>query len=129
PWVGRNSNVRGSHAVVIGECCLMRLMPALRRRPNRPHIETLECRRMLALHPLSAVPALNSDPAAADGLYLDFVGDNTPNWGSNHPGTTPAFTTDGDPTTFSDSELADINEIWSRVAEKFSPFNLNVTTV
>lgn len=79
--------------------------------------------------PLSSVPALSSLPGAFAKLYLDFVGDTTSNWGSYHPGTTPAYDTDGDATTFSTTELANINEIWSRVAEKYSPFQVNVTTV
>jgi hypothetical protein len=54
-------------------------------------------------------------------LYLDFDGDV-----SNH--NTPAFDTDSSPTTFSDSEIAVISEIWARVAEKYAPFNINVTT-
>lgn len=84
--------------------------------------ERLENRLLLSTYPLSSVPALSSDPAAPATLYLDFVGD--PNTHS-----TPAYDLDGDPTTFSDAELANIREIWARVAEKFSPFNLNVTTV
>jgi hypothetical protein len=50
-------------------------------------------------------------------------------WGSYSVPTTPAYDTDGDPTTFSPAELANINEIFQRVAEKYSPFNINVTTV
>ena len=33
---------------------------------------------------------------------------------------------DGDPTSFSASELSSINEVWTRVAEDFAPFNVNV---
>src|SRR5439155_25781130 len=32
------------------------------------------------------------------------------------------------PKTFSSAEITDINEVWSRVAEKYSPFNIDVTT-
>jgi peptidoglycan hydrolase-like protein with peptidoglycan-binding domain len=74
------------------------------------------------LHPLSSVPVLNSFPSAPVTLYLDFLGDP-----ADH--NTPAYDIDNDPTTFSDQELANINEIWQRVSEKFSPFNINVTTV
>src|SRR5205823_10047169 len=35
---------------------------------------------------------------------------------------------DLDATTFTTTELNDIREIWGRVAEKYSPFNLDVTT-
>ena len=79
--------------------------------------------------PFSAVPAMESNPTAAAKLYLDFTGDTTSSWGSFRPGTTPAYDTDGDATTFSDSELASIQQVFSRVAEKFSPFNIDVTTV
>lgn len=71
---------------------------------------------------LSSLPQLSSRPAAPAKLYLDFNGDP-----SNH--NTPAFDQDGDVTTFTTSELAAIREIWTRVAEKYSPFNINVTTV
>ncbi|HEY7119950.1 MAG TPA: fibronectin type III domain-containing protein [Tepidisphaeraceae bacterium] len=82
-----------------------------------------------ASSPLSAVPALSSRPGAYARIYLDFTGDSTPTWGQYTPGTTPAYDQDGDPTTFSDGELASIREIWSRVVEKYSPFNVDVTTV
>lgn len=80
-------------------------------------------------HPLSSLPVLNSRAGAAAQLFLDFNGDTTPNWGTYHPNTTPAYDQDDDTTTFTDAELTAINSIWARVAEKFSPFNINVTTV
>jgi autotransporter-associated beta strand protein len=99
-------------------------------------MEWLEPRRLLTLHPLSAYPALHSDPGATAVLFLNFIGNLTQNWGYNsatnapfHPNVTPAFDTDGDPNTFSDAELSQIQEIWARVAEKYSPFNVDVTTV
>jgi hypothetical protein len=79
--------------------------------------------------PLTAVPQLSSRPGASAQLYLDFVGDVTDSFSDKSPGTTPAFDTDGRPDSFSDAELAQIPRIFDRVAEKFSPFNLNVTTV
>jgi hypothetical protein len=82
------------------------------------------------------VPVYNSLPGATHRIYLDFNGDNTPSWGDPnfstdffHPGVTPAYDSDGDPTSFSATELANIRNIWARVAEKYSPFNINVTTV
>lgn len=82
-----------------------------------------------AISPLSSVLVLNSRPGAFAKLYLDFIGDSTSTWGAYRPGTTPAYDTDGDPTTFSDAELASMRQIFDRVAEKYSPFNINVTTV
>ena len=75
------------------------------------------------------VPAYNSLPGAHAAVYLDFDGDFTPSWHGYTPGQTPAYSTDPDATSFSAQELTNIHEIWSRVSEKFSPFNLNVTTV
>jgi hypothetical protein len=77
----------------------------------------------------AAVPVLNSNPTATAKLYLDFNGDTTATWGSFAPGTTPAYDYDGNPSSFSDAELSSITEIWARVSEKYSPFNINVTTV
>ena len=84
-----------------------------------------------ALNPLTAVPALNSRPGAAMKLYLDFNGHEAiPQWlpGLDVP-TTPAFDRDNRPDSFNSTELKSIQEIWARTAEKFSPFNINVTTV
>jgi hypothetical protein len=84
-------------------------------------------------HTLSAVPALNSHPSAYAQLVLEFDGDGASAWdfggGSYFVPTTSAFSLDGDRSTFSDSEIDFINEVWARVAEKYSPFNINVTTV
>jgi hypothetical protein len=78
---------------------------------------------------LGSIPAYNSYPGASATIYLDFDGDFTPTWGTYHPGTTPAYDTDGDPTSFSQEELDNIYQIWSGVSEMFSPFNINITTV
>ncbi len=94
--------------------------------------EELECRRMLSL----TVPQYSSLPSAPHTLYLDFLGmpaftwNNTAVHGPGGAGTpVPAFSTDGDTSNFSSSELTAIQAIWAAVAEKFSPFNVNVTTV
>lgn len=79
--------------------------------------------------PLSSIPALHSLPGAYAKLYLDFDGDYSSSWLSYTPGKTPAFDQDGDVNTFSSAELNAIREIWTRVAEAFSPFRLDVTTV
>jgi hypothetical protein len=78
-------------------------------------------------HPLELLD-YHSLPDAPVSLYLDFLGDDTPSWSGFSPGVTPAFDTDGDPTTFSDNELLLIDRIWARVSEMFSPFNIDVTT-
>ena len=61
-------------------------------------------------------------------LYLDFHGEAQQNWGMATIPATPAYDIDSDPTTFSTQELTNIQQIWSRVAEAYSPYNLNVTT-
>lgn len=76
-----------------------------------------------------AAPVLNSYPSATAKIFLDFDGDVTTNWNGYVPGTTPAYDTDGDASSFSGTEVSNITEIWKRVAEKFSPFKINVTTV
>ena len=77
---------------------------------------------MSGTHTLNEVPVLNSLPGATKAIYLDFNGD-----AAIH--NTPAFDLDGDVSTFTDGELASMTKIWQTVAEKFSPFNVNVTTV
>ena len=81
------------------------------------------------LSALTSIPALNSDPGAVATLYLDFHGEPSQAWGGQTVPATPAYTTDSDATTFSSQELSNIQEIWSRVSEAYSPFNVNVTTV
>src|SRR5687767_8676867 len=83
----------------------------------------------LAAAPLTAIPALSSRPGAPAKLFLDFDGDVTSTWGQFAPGTTSAYDQDGLATSFSTGELASIQEIWSRVAEKYSPFNIDITTI
>ncbi|HLQ46015.1 MAG TPA: fibronectin type III domain-containing protein, partial [Planctomycetaceae bacterium] len=82
-----------------------------------------------ATSPLSSIPVLNSLPGAAASLYLDFDGDSEASWGSYSNIVQPAFDQDGDPTTFSDSEVTAIQNIWKYVAEDYAPFKINVTTV
>ena len=84
-------------------------------------LESLESRLLLAAVPISSPPALHSLPGAQASIYLDFNGDS----GSNNG----PFSRDSNKTTFSDQEQADIKTIWRIVAEKFSPFNIDVTTV
>ena len=78
---------------------------------------------------LSQLPQLTSNPTANHKLYLNFTGATIASWGSYAPGTTPAYDQDGDPTTFSSGELDSMQQIWARVAEKYSAFNIDVTTI
>ena len=73
---------------------------------------------------------LHSRPGADRVIYLDFNGhvDNTPGyWKAG--ASAPAYNIPGsDPDTFSTDERNRIIEIWQRVAEDFSMFDINVTT-
>jgi hypothetical protein len=93
--------------------------------PRRPvlRLEPLEDRCLLS------APALSSLPGAKASLWLDFTGLPTMTWGAYANVPTPAFDLDGNPSSFSAQEVAVITEVWQRVAEIYSPFNINVTTV
>jgi autotransporter-associated beta strand protein len=77
----------------------------------------------------AGVPQLNSLPGAPYTLYLDFAGFNfTGTWGgSGTPGNTPAF--DNISGTFSTAERNKISQVWARVAQCYTPFHVNVTTI
>jgi len=88
--------------------------------------------------PLSALPQLASRSGATRKIFLDFDGANIPTWGTNNsltppapytPGVIPAYSADADATTYSTVELSYITQVWQNVAEKFSPFDVDVTTV
>jgi hypothetical protein len=98
-----------------------------------------------ALPPVTALPgaddpanltmafALHSRPGATRILLLDFTGYNATGtaWNTMTNGSaivTPAYDIDGDPTTFSDQERANIIAIWRAVAEDYAPWNVDVTT-
>ena len=75
---------------------------------------------------------LHSLPGSTYKIYLDFDGHTSTgtSWNS-YWGTSsfysPAFSTDGSE-SFGSGELATIQRVWQRVAEYFSPFNIDVTT-
>ncbi len=80
-----------------------------------------------ALPAFGQIPALSSKPGAAYNLYLNYGGFTfTGTWGGtigipNPPSPTPAPAYGG--------TAAQMTEIWTRTAEKYSAFNVNVTTV
>lgn len=78
---------------------------------------------------LTGIPILNSLLGAAQSLYLDFDGHFEASWGSYSNIATPAYDTDGNASSFSATETANMELIWRYVAEDFAPFNINVTTV
>lgn len=65
------------------------------------------------------IPVLSSNPGAAKKLFLDFDGHFEANWGSYSNVATPPYAGDSNA----------IAEIWSRVAEDYSIFDVDVTTI
>ncbi len=77
---------------------------------------------------------LASLPGADKTVYLDFDGHVTTGttWNSSSGRTSivsPAYTRDGDTSTFNAQELQIIRDTWAVVAEDFAPWNVNVTTI
>ena len=87
-----------------------------------------------AVAPLATSFQLHSRPGSQRKIFLDFDGHTTEgtqwnvNYTNNAPIVSPAFDTDGDPNTFSASELAAIQTTWVRVSEDYAPFDVDVTT-
>ena len=85
-----------------------------------------------SLEPYDQTFKLHSRPAAKRTIYLNFVGATLTNtaWNSSTQPTITAmpFDLDGVPYSFSNAELERIQYIWKRVAEDYSPFDVDVTT-
>ncbi|MBI1309979.1 hypothetical protein GC176_01630 [bacterium] len=85
----------------------------------------------VAPYPLNETFTLHSRPGATKTIYLDFDGHVTTgtSWNVAY-GTvvTPAYDTDGDPSSFSNIELETIQGIWERIVEDYSPFDVDITT-
>jgi serralysin len=88
---------------------------------------------------LNEIPVYHSNPGAANVFYIDFNGqvvddtdwnenDRNGNGNDGKPIHAIPYDTDGDLTTFSETELDAIYEIWQRVSEDFLPFNIDITT-
>ncbi|MFC0624964.1 M12 family metallo-peptidase [Kribbella deserti] len=76
---------------------------------------------------------LNSKPGSNRVIYLDFDGHTITGtaWNTNgKPATVNvgAYDTDGNPGVFSTAEQDVVRAVWQRVAEDYSPFDVNVTT-
>ncbi len=78
----------------------------------------------------SDVLALHSNPGAANTIYLDFDGGQISGraWGGGASYSAVPYDLDGDPQSFSDAERSRIHEIWTRVAEDYAAFDVDVTT-
>jgi hypothetical protein len=89
--------------------------------------------------PFSPIRVQNSRLGAPVTIYLDFDGEDPFFWDAgghylvNGPaGQTdpvPGFSLDANSNSYTTDELDGIDAIWAQTAEKFSPFNINVTTV
>jgi hypothetical protein len=85
---------------------------------------------------MMGLPLLDSNLGAPVTLYLDFNGNFESDWWNGTPEnqthyanvSTPIWDMDGNPAAFGPDERAMIAQIWARVAEDFSPFNINVST-
>lgn len=74
---------------------------------------------------------LHSKPNASNVVYLDFNGHTVSNtaWNETYdPLNALPYDLDGDPNTFSSMENNAIKEIWRRIAEDYSTFDIDVTT-
>ena len=83
--------------------------------------------------PLTNTLKLHSRPTSNWKIFLDFDGHVTTNtaWNqylSQATVTTTPYDRDSDPTTFSALELQEMQEIFVRVSETYSPFDVDVTT-
>lgn len=83
--------------------------------------------------PLEQTFFLHSRPGAKRVIYLDFKGGTFTGTAWNQSWAigainAPAFSLDGDFSTFSDTERQRIQSIWQRVAEDYAPFDVDVTT-
>lgn len=84
-------------------------------------------------YPLEQTFSLHSLPGSNHTIYLDFDGFTLQAngfWdvhGGMSPGTFDGFSLDGS-AAFSDSEKALVQQVWQMVAEKYAPFDVDVTT-
>ncbi|WP_374330512.1 PKD domain-containing protein [Aestuariivirga sp.] len=83
------------------------------------------------LMPLDQTFLMHSRPGANRTIYLDFNGATLTGtaWNSSSSSiTAKPYDIDGQPASFSDTELQRIQYIWQRVSEDYAPFDVDVTT-
>jgi hypothetical protein len=89
---------------------------------------------------MADIPVLNSNASATKKIFMDFNGHdvsgtywNTPSQFNGYQSFStihaPAYDLDGNPSTLSEVELANVQLYWHHLAEDFRPFNVDVTTV
>jgi hypothetical protein len=84
-------------------------------------------------YPSSETFQLHSLPGSTHKIYLDFNGETVSGTWWNVSQGMPSrfytgFTLDGDPSTFTSTELAFIQKVWRIVSEKYAAFDVDVTT-
>jgi hypothetical protein len=75
------------------------------------------------------IPALSSRPGAHATIYLNFAGDTVASWTNWSNITIPSYATEGDNAPLTQTDVDSITGIWQIVAENYSPYDVNVTTV
>src|SRR5437773_2180090 len=84
--------------------------------------------------PYSQTFLLHSRPSATRVIYLDFDGQVTSrtSWNTVYKSgqdiVSAPFDLDGNPSSFNNAEMDEIQYIWQRVAEDYAPFDVDVTT-
>lgn len=73
---------------------------------------------------------LHTNPNSTNKIFLDFDGGliSGKAWGGGATYDTQPFDLDGNPTDFNDAERARIHEIWTRIADDFAAFDVDITT-
>jgi len=85
---------------------------------------------MLKTPPLTDVFKLHSNMGASKVIYIDFNGQLVTKsaWSPTANINAPPYDLSGNPAVFDDNERANIYSIWSRVAEDYLPFDVDITT-
>lgn len=116
--------------------CLLGADKAIPRFDPAPPPRIAAAEALGATVSISDPPIRHSRPGSGNVLFLDFNGhvvsgtawNDDPDYGSVASWDCRPYDTDGDEANFSNSEQADIIEIWERVAEDYAPFDVDVTT-
>lgn len=102
--------------------------------PEDPEIEEGPGLTQPGYYPLDQTFRLHSMPGSNRTIYLDFDGATVSGtvWNENYNGgsviNAAPYDIDGNPSSFSTTELQRIQNIWKRVAEDYAPFDVDVTT-
>ena len=108
----------------------VRIWPAPAVLPKQAEFRSLALATTPLAAPLADTFLLHSRATATKVIYLDFDGHLTTGTQWNSGGntiTTSPYSVDAN-AAFSNTELANVQDIWQGVAEYFSPFDVDVTT-